>query len=161
MLLRVQAASLSSVKAYGERLKALNHKYFTVGTRLSFDPGEAYPKLVLEPTGSLNDDQAVIVKELRGSSAVQAILAEGSDLAQEPAPPSYSQVAPQATKVTPKVTPLPVKPTPTAGVMPSDGFGGPAPVKPPSRLNPKVVEKAQPAAPPPSQPLEQKPPASQ
>ena len=42
MLLRVPGASLSAIKAYDDQLKVYNHKYFTVGTRLSFDPNEAY-----------------------------------------------------------------------------------------------------------------------
>ena len=166
MLLRVPGASLEAIKAYSEQLKAFGHKYFTVGTRMSFDPNEAYPKIVLEPTGGLNDDQALIVKELRESSVVQAILAEGSDLGQEaPAEKPSPQVTPKVTPLPPKPSPVaPVtqpKPTPAAVVMPSDGFGGPAPAKPPlTRTGPKAVEKVQAPVQPP-QPLVNSPPAQQ
>ena len=149
MLLRVPAASLAAIKAYDDQLGAYGHRFYTVGTRMSFDAGEAYPKLVLEPLGSLADEQALVVKELRGSSVVEAILAEGSDLEQEP---STVAAAAAPAPVTPKVTtplppaPSPVapKPAPVAPVVMSgtDGFGGPAPVKPPPvRSVPKAVEK--------------------
>jgi len=149
MLLRVPGASLAAIKNYSMQLKALGHKFYTVGTRLSFDANEAYPKLVLEPIGSLNDDQAHAVVEMRESPVVQAILAEGSDVAQEP-----ETVAPVATvtPVTPKVTAAAAaKPKPVAPAVQSNGFGGPAPAKPAS-VRPKAVEQVRPTAPP-SQPL--------
>jgi hypothetical protein len=166
MLLRVPAASLSAIKAYDDQLKAYGHKFYTVGTRLSFDPGEAYPKLVLEPLGSLKDDQAIIVKELRESSVVQAILAEGTDVEQEAyAAPVVPKpiVTPKVTVVTRNAVPQSTSPasTPVAPVMGGNGFGEPTSSIPPlTGTNPKAVKATKPAAPPP-QPLETKAPAPQ
>jgi hypothetical protein len=38
MMLRVPAASLSDFGAYGDGLDGQGYKYFTVGTKMSFDP---------------------------------------------------------------------------------------------------------------------------
>ena len=155
MLLRVPAASLADFGNYGDGLDARGYKYFSVGTKMSFDPGEAYPKLVFDPIRPLTDTEAEAVVDLRSSPVVQTILAEDiGGNAQEAhveatitLPPAFHQpVAPPV--ITPQVTPAPVAP-----VMGSDGFGGQAPVESPSpaRASPKVAKKAQPT-PPPSQP---------
>jgi len=164
MLLRVPAASLSDVGNYGIAMKARGYDYWTVGTKMSFDSAEAYPKLVLEPIRPLTDDEAVAVLELRESPAIAAILAEGTDVMQEapvePAiklPPSF----PQPAAVTPQVTaPPPSKPTLVTPVMGGNGFGGPEPAAPPSKTSPKAVKKVQAAAPPPA-PTPPKPPVQE
>ena len=76
MLLRVPAASLKPVKAYGDLLKSYGYPYFSAVTKISFDPLEAYPKFVLEALRPLSaEDQARIVK-LRGDPRVNAIINE-------------------------------------------------------------------------------------
>jgi hypothetical protein len=148
MLLRVPAASLADFGNYGDGMDARGYKYWTIGTKMSFDTGESYPKIVFEPIRRLEDEEAVAVLELRKSQAVQNILAE-SDLAQEavveatiklpagfhgedveepvtqkvtppPPPPAKEAKEPKETKV----TKLPPQPSPI-----NDGFGGSEPAK--------------------------------
>jgi hypothetical protein len=157
MMLRVPAASLTDFGNYGDGMDARGYKYFTIGTKMSFDAGESYPKLIFEPIRPLNDDEAAAVLELRESSSVSAILAEGSDITQEAAvepagivlPSTFPRLVP-APVITPQVTAPPVaKPVAAAPVVPSDGFGSPEPVPPsPSKSSPRAAKKVQAAAPP-------------
>jgi len=145
MMLRVPAASLTDFANYGDGLDAQGYRYFTVGTKMSFDPNEAYPKLVFEPIRALEDHEAEAVVELRKSAAVTSILAEDGGSREGYSEP-VAQVTPQVTQQVPQpVQPAVVVPV-AAVVMPvSDGFGGSAP-KPASVIPPKPVRKAQPAA---------------
>ena len=164
MMLRVPAASLRDFANYGDGLDARGYKYFAVGTKMSFDPNEAYPKLVFEPIRPLQDHEAHDVVDLRKSAAVTAILAEdigGTREEPDPAPMVLPDTFPQraAPPVTPQVTtplppapspvvPAPVIPAPVAPVTPvmgNDGFGGASP---------------KPAAAPPLKPVVRKPPVA-
>jgi hypothetical protein len=155
MMLRVPAASLTDFANYGDGLDAQGYRYFTVGTKMSFDPNEAYPKLVFEPIRALEDHEAEAVVELRKSAAVTSILAEDIGGTQETYSEPVQQVTPQVTQQAPQPKPAAVVPA-AAVVMPvSDGFGGAAP-KPTMAPQPKPpVRKPQPAvaAVPPPQPL--------
>jgi hypothetical protein len=79
MLLRVPAASLKDLAAYGQKMNALGYPYFAIGTRIAFDPAEAYPKFVLNAIRPLTDAEADLVLQLRESPQVMTILAEGSE----------------------------------------------------------------------------------
>ena len=166
MMLRVPAASLSDFGNYGDGLDARGYKYFTVGTKMSFDAAESYPKLVLEPIRPLNNEEATAVLELRASSAIQAILAEDVGTAQETAPSVFDKlppVSPVTPQVTQQVTKPVEKPAPVAPVVmsKSDGFGEPAPDETPApRSGVKASKKVQVAAPSP-QPTVTSPPAQQ
>ncbi|KRQ07509.1 hypothetical protein [Bradyrhizobium manausense] len=85
LLLRVPAASLRDLAAYGEKMSALGYQYFAIATRIAFDPGEAYPKFVFGAIRPLTDAEADLVLEMRDSRQVTTILAEGSEMA-APAP---------------------------------------------------------------------------
>lgn len=90
MLLRIPAASLKDLKAYGDMLSAAQHSYYGVATRISFDPKEAYPKMVFSPLRPLTNAEAEAALDLRGDRRVANILNEATDLAprQEAAAPS-------------------------------------------------------------------------
>jgi hypothetical protein len=167
MLLRVPAASLTDFGNYGDGMDARGYKYWTIGTKMSFDTGESYPKIIFEPIRRLEDDEAVAVLELRKSQAVQNILAEGSDLAQEAVIeatiklPAGFHGEDDPKPVTPKVT-TPAPPPPAkeakepkepktklpAQPSPIDGFGGESAKPSTSTKTPK--QKAAVSPPPPS-----------
>ena len=171
MLLRIPATSLTEFGNYGDGMEARGYKYFTIGTKMSFDATEAYPKIIFEPIRRLEDDEARAVLELRASQAVQSIMAADVAVDLEEAvvdvklPANFQEPAPNveaapAHKVTPKVTtppppppaakttPLPPPPSPV-GAPASDGFGGSEPTKAASP-NTSKPKRAQAAAPPPS-----------
>lgn len=77
MLLRVPAASLQGLATYADQLKGMGFQYFAVGTRIAFDPAEAYPKFQFSPIRLLTADEAQQVIALRDSPQVTRILAEG------------------------------------------------------------------------------------
>ena len=54
MMLRVPAASLVDFANYGDGMDARGYQYYAVGTKMSFDSAEVYPKLVFEPIRPLN-----------------------------------------------------------------------------------------------------------
>lgn len=76
MLLRIPAASLKDLKAYGDLLNGYNYPYFAVATRVSFDPKEAYPKFVFQAIRPLTDAEAMKIKALRDDKRVGTVLAE-------------------------------------------------------------------------------------
>lgn len=88
MLLRIPAASLKDLKAYGDLLSSYGHPYYGAATRISFDPKEAYPKFVFKAMHPLSADQAKYILELRNDKRVANILNEASDLAAPAAAPS-------------------------------------------------------------------------
>ena len=76
MLLRVPAASLKPVKAYGDLLKSYGYPYFSAVTKISFDPLEAYPKFVLEALRPLSAEDQARIEKLRNDPRVQAVVNE-------------------------------------------------------------------------------------
>jgi hypothetical protein len=148
MMLRVPAASLTDFANYGDGLEGQGYRYYTVGTKMSFDANEAYPKLVFEPIRTLEDGEAEAVVELRKSAAVTSILAEDIGGTQE------TYVEPTTTQVTPQVTapqPARTQPAATTPVAPvtavGNGFDGTAPKPAVTAPQPKpTVRKTQPAA---------------
>lgn len=79
MLMRIPAASLKDLKAYGELLKGYGYQYYAVATRISFDPKEAYPKFVFSAIQPLDDAQAMKVLELRNDKRVAQLLNEATE----------------------------------------------------------------------------------
>ena len=74
MLMRVPAASLGDMATYDANLMSKGFPYFAVQTRISFDPQEAFPKLVFNPVKPLTDEDAVKVLEMREGEQVARIL---------------------------------------------------------------------------------------
>jgi hypothetical protein len=74
MLLRVPAASLKDIGAYAKKLEQYGYPYFGVGTKISFDSNEPYPKFVVTPIRPLTDKEAQRVLELRNDDTVKRIL---------------------------------------------------------------------------------------
>lgn len=111
MLLRVPAASLRDLAAYGEKMQALGYPYYSVGTRISFDAAEAYPKFVFGAIRPLSDAEADVVLALRNERQVGVILAEGSENTQQPAaiaaPPASVFEQPPAPAPKPQAAPAP------------------------------------------------------
>lgn len=142
MLLQIPAASLQNYVEYGEQLKQMGFKTFTVGTRLKFDIDENYPKIVFSPYKALNDRQVQQILELRADERTARILNEElhvidpdatAETAEE-APPPKPQVRPAAA-VQPKPAPAtaaskPAPATPKAApVAAATAAPKPAPAK--------------------------------
>lgn len=81
MLLRVPAASLKDLAAYGKLLNSYDVPYFAAGTRISFDVNESYPKFVFSAMRPLNDTEAAMVKALKADKRVKTVLMETADTA--------------------------------------------------------------------------------
>ena len=120
MLLRIPAGSLKELRTYQDMLKGNRIPYFAVGTRVSFDIKEAYPKFLFKPIRPLKDDEALKILELREDDRVARILNEGSEHrdVEEQAVPGieFEQPAPIApVAVAPKPAPVVApKPAPKA-----------------------------------------------
>lgn len=79
LLLRVPAASLGDLAAFGEKMASWGYPAHSIGVRVSFDPAESYPKFVFKEIRQLSDDEADVVLAVRDGAAVTRILAEGSE----------------------------------------------------------------------------------
>lgn len=105
LLLRVPAASLQDLATYGNKMQNLGYPYFAIGTRISFDVNEAYPKFLFQAIRPLTDSEADIVLELQNMQEVSRVLAEGAEHTAGPAPdPVTVQNAFEQPPVTPKAT---------------------------------------------------------
>jgi len=82
MLLRIPAASLKDLKAYGTLLDSHGFKYYAAATRVSFDPAEAFPKMVFTALRSLTNEEASLIKELREDPRTRTVLNEDLAAAQ-------------------------------------------------------------------------------
>jgi hypothetical protein len=98
-LLRVPAASIRVLGEYGQTLAKRGVAYNMVLTRISFDPAEATPKLVLKPVGFLDEAAYAEVQKMADSDVVKNILGSsdfydaGQDVAAEPKPEPVKQAA--------------------------------------------------------------------
>jgi hypothetical protein len=79
LLLRVPAASLKDLKAYGDMLESYNYPYYGAVTKVAFDPKEAFPKFVFSALRALTNEEAQQIKELRDDKRVATVLAERAD----------------------------------------------------------------------------------
>ena len=76
MLLRVPAASLNDVAMFGQKMQQMGYPYFSIGTRIAFDPAESFPKFVFGAIRTLSDAEAAKIIALRDGHQVQRILSE-------------------------------------------------------------------------------------
>lgn len=81
MLLRVPAASLKDLKAYGEQLNSYGYPYYEVATRISFDVKESFPKFVFGAIKPLDEEDVATVAELRADRRVSQLLSEAAEQA--------------------------------------------------------------------------------
>jgi hypothetical protein len=88
MLLRVPAASLADLAAYGKGLKAKGYPYNAVVTRLSFDMDASYPKLKFKAVRALSADEISAVAQYRSSDVMEAILSSTAEIAATGAAPA-------------------------------------------------------------------------
>jgi hypothetical protein len=92
MLLRIPAASLQDLAQYGQKMGALGYPYYAIGTRISFDVKEAFPKFVFNAIRPLTDEEADRVIELRDDPRVGRILSEAEvSVEAAPAEPAFEQ----------------------------------------------------------------------
>lgn len=92
MLLRIPAASLKDLKAYGDLLNSYQYPYYACATRISFDPKEAYPKFVFNAIRPLTDDEARKIMALRDDKRVATVLNESADQRVAAAAPAAASV---------------------------------------------------------------------
>ena len=109
MLLRVPAASLKELKAYGDLLSSYQVPYYAAATRISFDPKEAYPKFVFTAMRPLTDAEGVKIMALRDDKRVATVLNEALDIRGAAAAAEGNEEIPaspfeNAAPVTPAVT---------------------------------------------------------
>ena len=99
MLLRIPAASLTSLADYGNRMDSLGFPYEAIGTRISFDPAATYPKLVFKEIRALTADEAQHIAELQNDPRVGRILSEGNENIEQPvaiaAKPNFDAPTPE------------------------------------------------------------------
>lgn len=144
MLLRVPAASLKDLKAYGDMLNSYQYPYYAAVTRISFDPAESFPKFVLAPVRPLTNDEAEFIKTLRDDRRVSVVLAEKVDGAAAPATaaraaPASPFEADQAAAA-PATAPKPAAPKPAAPKPAAPKPAAPKPAAPPVAAAPAAAE---------------------
>ena len=122
MLLRVPAASLQDLAKFGDALKQMGYPYYGIGTRISFDPKESFPKFVFGAIRPLSDAEADKVITLRDSAIVGRILAEADQ-------PQANAAAPQA-KPTLQFEQPPAQPAPAPAPAPQVQSPPTQPVQP-------------------------------
>lgn len=76
MLLRVPAASLNDLSMYGRKMNQMGYPYYSIATRIAFDPAEAYPKFQLSAVRPLNDEEGGLIMAMRDDFAVKRIMSE-------------------------------------------------------------------------------------
>jgi hypothetical protein len=128
MLLRVPAASLNELAAYGMKMQQMGYPYNSVGTRISFDPKEAYPKFVFTAIRPLSDAEAELVLAMASSPQVARVLAE-ADISTPPAAPLPPPESVFEQPPAPKPAPAPQAVAAPAPVAPPAPEPEPAPVK--------------------------------
>lgn len=76
MLLRVPAASLQDLALFGQKMQQLGYPYYSIGTRIQFDPSESFPKFKFNAIRPLSDEEADVVLGIRDNHTVERILSE-------------------------------------------------------------------------------------
>lgn len=104
MLLRVPAASLQDMAQYAMKMNHMGYPSYAIGTRISFDAAESYPKFVFNAIRPLTDDEADIVIAMRDSPLVDNILADATEYAAPVQSPAALETAFEQPPVTPSVT---------------------------------------------------------
>jgi hypothetical protein len=90
MLLRIPAASLADLSAYGAKLRANGVAYNTIVTKVGFDPQAAYPKLTFSAVRALSGEELQIVAAQLSEDAVNRVLSQYSET-------EHGNLAPDAT----------------------------------------------------------------
>jgi hypothetical protein len=129
MLLRIPAASLQDLAQYGQKMGALGYPYYAIGTRISFDVKEAFPKFVFSAIRPLTDAEADRVLELREDPRVNRILSEAEVTPEQANPAEVASAFEQ----------------PSTGTARSTGNGGASFDKSP-KTSSEPVKRAAPAA---------------
>lgn len=116
MLLRIPAASLKELKAYGDLMDSYQFPYYAVATRISFDPKEAYPKFVFQALRPLDDNEARFVMGLRDDKRVAQVLSEAPEVGGEHEAPAVEQkpASPFLQAAAPAAAPKAAAPKPAA-----------------------------------------------
>jgi len=108
MLLRIPPTSLPNLAGYADFLLRKGADLPWVGTRLSFDPDVAYPKIEFTALGYLDEGQAEQVVEQMENPLIERMLNEAGPTASEPEPAAGADIPgtppPQASAT---VTPMP------------------------------------------------------
>lgn len=148
MLMRVPAASLQDVAMYGQKMQQMGYPYFSVGTKISFDQNESYPKFIFKGLRPLTDDEADVVMGLRDSHTVERIMAEseyGAPATSNPAKdeePLFEQAPDVGAKEEPKAEPVKKAPA-KATTKKAEPKTEPAPkVEPETTSTPSVNEES-------------------
>lgn len=81
LLLRIPPTSLAAAAQYGQTMQKMGYPLVGIGTRISFDPGEAYPKFMFQAVRPLTDLEAQFALEMRNDPQVDRILAESEHTA--------------------------------------------------------------------------------
>lgn len=144
MLLRVPAASLKTLMAFGENLTKRGVPYQALVTKIGFDHTVAYPSLTFKAERWLDADEVAAVKAMYDSDLVATITAINTPAAAEEAPETTDDFLPPggppaaaAQKAPPKARAKPAEvaaalapePAPVAAAEPAkkaSGFGGKA-----------------------------------
>jgi hypothetical protein len=76
LLLRVPAASLQDLAAFDQKYSQQGYPYFAIGVRIAFDPAESFPKFQFTAVRPLNDQEAMLVMQMRNSDEVARVISE-------------------------------------------------------------------------------------
>ena len=113
MLMRVPAASLKALTAFGQQLAKRGVPYQAVVTKIGFDYSVAHPALTFKPVGFVDESTLSEIKEVVDSDLVKRICGEVEDLYvpddADTAGESFEQKKPEP-KVEPKKTVVKPKP---------------------------------------------------
>jgi hypothetical protein len=138
MLLRIPAASLKDLKAYGDLLSSYQYPYYAAATRVSFDAAEAFPKFVFAAIRPLVEAEANKILALREDVRVSQVLAERLEAA------SLAGAAAEAAKVVP-ASPFEQPPVTAAGNTPAAAAQAAPQQAKPAAVAPKPKAAAKPA----------------
>jgi len=87
MLLRVPAASLNDLAAYGKGMAGKGFPYNAIGTKIGFDINAAYPKLTFSPKRKLTEEElAQVAAHFQGDTLGNVLSAAVEAKAATPAP---------------------------------------------------------------------------
>lgn len=113
MLMRVPAASLKALTAFGQQLAKRGVPYQAVVAKIGFDYSVAHPALTFKPVGFVDESTLMEIKEVVESDLVKRICGEVEDLyvpdAADTAGESFEQKKPEP-KVEPKKAVVKPKP---------------------------------------------------
>jgi hypothetical protein len=156
MLLTLPPASLQGAVNYESQLAQYGYPVHAVATRLTFDPAEAYPSIVMSAIRVLEPDEFTKIVALRDDPRVKHVLFDAAEpgaatpgTQEPPAPPPGMFEQPPVAPVPPApVAPAAAAaPVPPAPVAPAQAVAQPAPPPPPPSAPPVVAAPAPTPAP--------------